>query len=59
MLKEFNLPTQGHSITVLKAEDKMAAVKLKLVSLHQRVKQNQFDCFDRTNEYFEEQGKAV
>jgi hypothetical protein len=29
------------------------------VSWYQRVKQNQFHCFDRTNEYFEEQGKAV
>jgi hypothetical protein len=59
MLREFNLPIQGHSIIVLKAKDKMAAVKLKLVSWYQRVKQNQFHCFDRTNEYFEEQGKAV
>ena len=54
MLKAFPLPVQGHSKTVLKAEDKMAAVELKLVSWTQRVKQNQFYCFYRTNEYFEE-----
>jgi acetaldehyde dehydrogenase (acetylating) len=35
----------------LKAEEKVAAVKL-LVSGYQLVKQNQFDRFDRTNEYF-------
>jgi type I site-specific restriction endonuclease len=50
---------QGHSITVLTAEDKVASIKLKLKSWYHRVQQNKFDCFDTMNEYLEEPGKAV
>jgi hypothetical protein len=58
-LNEFNLSMQGHSITVLTAEDKVASMKSKLKFWYQRVQRNKFDCFDTMNEYLEESGKAV
>jgi hypothetical protein len=55
-LKEFNQSTEGYSIAVITAEEKVAVVNLKLI---QRVQQNKLDCFDTTNEYIEEQSKAL
>ena len=37
---------QGRTTTVLTAEDKVVAVKLKLKSRYQNVQRNKFDCFD-------------
>ena len=42
---------QGRSISLLVAEDKVAAVKLNVC---QCVQQNKFVCFGKMNEYIEE-----
>jgi len=56
---ELRLPMQGRSITVLTADDKVAAVKLPLVSWYHFVQQHKTGCFYVVNEYFKEEGKTV
>jgi len=57
-LNEFRLSVQGRSITVLTADDKLAAVKL-LASWYHLVQQHKIGCFYTVNEYLKEEGKTV
>jgi len=58
-LNELRLSMQGRSIAVLTADNKVAAVKLKLVSWYHLVQQHKIGCFNVVNEYLKEEGKTV